>query len=95
MVIEQTPIQEIKTNLTNEKGVSLYVKREDLNHPEISGNKLRKLLYNLKAAKEQGFKKLLTFGGAFSNHIYATAAAGKLFDFQTVGIIRGERNTYC
>lgn len=92
MVIEQTPIQEIKTNLTQEKGVSLYIKREDLNHPHISGNKLRKLFYNLKAAKEQGVKKLLTFGGAFSNHIYATAAAGQLYGFDTVGIIRGEEH---
>ncbi len=90
MLIEQTPIQEIQNELTLEKGVSLYIKREDLNHSEISGNKLRKLNYNLKEAKESGFKKLLTFGGAFSNHIYATAAAGKLFGFQTVGIIRGE-----
>ena len=92
MNIQHTPIQEIRTSLTQEKGVELYVKREDLNHPDISGNKLRKLQYNLKAAKEQGFHKLLTFGGAFSNHIYATAAAGQLFDFETIGIIRGEEH---
>lgn len=66
------------------------IKREDLNHPVISGNKWRKLKYNLQEAQKQGHKKLLTFGGAFSNHIYATAGAGKEFGFETIGIIRGE-----
>jgi len=65
------------------------VKREDLVHPYLSGNKWRKLKYNLLEALKQQNRKLLTFGGAHSNHIYATAAAGKLFDLQTIGIIRG------
>ena len=76
--------------LENNKDVSLYIKREDLLHPIISGNKFRKLKYNLEEAKKKGFKKLLTFGGAFSNHILAVAAAGKEFGFETTGIIRGE-----
>ncbi|HET8809618.1 MAG TPA: pyridoxal-phosphate dependent enzyme [Flavobacteriaceae bacterium] len=71
-------------------GISLYLKREDLLHPEISGNKFRKLKCNLLEAKKQGKTKLLTFGGAFSNHILATAAAGKEFGFETIGVIRGE-----
>ena len=70
--------------------VELYIKRDDLNHPLISGNKLRKLKYNLIEASEKGFSKIVTFGGAFSNHILATAAAGKEFGFETIGVIRGE-----
>jgi 1-aminocyclopropane-1-carboxylate deaminase/D-cysteine desulfhydrase-like pyridoxal-dependent ACC family enzyme len=61
-----------------------------MNHPAISGNKLFKLKHNLDAAKNENKKILLTFGGAFSNHIAATAAAGKEFGFNTIGIIRGE-----
>ena len=57
--------------------ISLTIKREDQLHPEISGNKYRKLKYNLLEAKKQQKKTLLTFGGAYSNHIAATAAAGK------------------
>ena len=70
--------------------VSLYVRREDLIHPFVSGNKFRKLKYNLIQARKEGKTKLLTFGGAFSNHIAAVAAAGKEFGFETVGIVRGE-----
>lgn len=70
--------------------VSLYVKREDLIHPFISGNKYRKLKYNLIQAKEEGQTTLLTFGGAFSNHIAAVAYAGKENGFKTIGVIRGE-----
>ncbi|MDO6761367.1 pyridoxal-phosphate dependent enzyme [Tamlana sp. 2_MG-2023] len=76
-------------NLPN-KGVELYIKREDAIHPFVSGNKYRKLKYNLQEAEKQGAKTLLTFGGAFSNHIAAVAAAGRLFDFKTIGVIRGE-----
>jgi 1-aminocyclopropane-1-carboxylate deaminase len=65
-------------------GIELYIKREDLLHPIISGNKFRKLKYNLLEAKRLGFKKLLTFGGAFSNHIVAVAGAGKEFGFETI-----------
>ena len=71
-------------------GIELYIKREDQLHPIISGNKFRKLKYNLSAAKHQNKKVLLTFGGAFSNHIVAVAGVGKEFCFETIGIIRGE-----
>lgn len=80
------------TNLEVE-GISLFIKREDLLHPEISGNKYRKLKYNLIKAKGDGFTTLLTFGGAFSNHIAAVAAAGKKYDFKTIGVIRGDELT--
>ena len=73
-----------------EKNITLALKREDLIHPIVSGNKYRKLKYNLLSAKEKGLKTLLTFGGAFSNHILAVAAAGKENGFKTIGIIRGE-----
>lgn len=78
-----------RINLPN-KAVELYIKREDKIHPFVSGNKYRKLKYNLLEAKGKGFDTLLTFGGAFSNHIAAVASAGKLFGFKTIGIIRGE-----
>ena len=70
--------------------ISISIKREDLLHPIISGNKFRKLKYNLKEAIKQKKSKLLTFGGAFSNHILAVAAAGKEAGFETIGIIRGD-----
>ena len=70
--------------------VSLYIKREDLLRPNISGNKFRKLKYNLAQAKSENKETLLTFGGAFSNHILAVAAAGNEQGFRTIGIIRGE-----
>ena len=79
--------QKISLENTN---TSLYIKREDLLHPHISGNKFRKLKYNLAQAKSENKKTLLTFGGAFSNHILAVAAAGKEQGFKTIGIIRGE-----
>jgi 1-aminocyclopropane-1-carboxylate deaminase len=70
--------------------ISLDIKREDLIHPHISGNKFRKLKYNLLEAKSKSFQTLLTFGGAYSNHIAATAAAGNEYGFKTIGVIRGE-----
>jgi 1-aminocyclopropane-1-carboxylate deaminase len=76
--------------LTFANNITLTVKREDLLHPHISGNKFRKLKYNILQAKAEGKTALLTFGGAFSNHIAATAAAGKAYGFGTIGIIRGE-----
>ncbi|MEA5618547.1 pyridoxal-phosphate dependent enzyme [Cronbergia sp. UHCC 0137] len=80
------PIQQIY----NEDGVEVYVLRLDLMHSWVNGNKWFKLKYNLLEAKERDFSTILTFGGAFSNHIFATAAAGKLFGFNTIGVIRGE-----
>ena len=70
--------------------VQLTVKRLDLIHPQISGNKFFKLKYNLLEAKQQNLNQVLTFGGAYSNHIAATAYAAHYFGFQSIGIIRGE-----
>lgn len=85
-----TPVQEIFAPLLDQHGIRLLVKREDQNHLHISGNKWWKLKYNLAEAKRQGKKILLTFGGAYSNHIYSTAAAANECGFQSIGIIRGE-----
>lgn len=68
----------------------LDIKREDLLHPIISGNKYRKLKYIIADINSMSQKRMLTFGGAYSNHIAAVAAAGKLYGIQTIGIIRGE-----
>lgn len=74
-----------------EKNVRLFIKREDLTHPEISGNKYWKMFYNVKKylEKEVSERKIITFGGAFSNHIAAAAALGREFGIETLGIIRG------
>lgn len=71
-------------------GITLTIKREDLIHSHIAGNKWRKFKYNLLAARQEKQQVLLTFGGAYSNHIAAVAAAGQEFGFKTIGIIRGE-----
>lgn len=73
-----------------QNSISVSIKREDLIHPIVSGNKFRKLKYNLIQAKAENQDTILTFGGAFSNHIAAVAFAGKEQDFKTIGIIRGE-----
>jgi 1-aminocyclopropane-1-carboxylate deaminase len=70
--------------------ISVTIKREDLIHPFVSGNKFRKLKYNLLQAKEENQRTLLTFGGAYSNHIAAVAFAGKEKGFKTIGIVRGD-----
>ncbi len=85
-----SPLTSLTSDFLHKKGVNLWVKREDLIHPHLSGNKWRKLEFNLEEMKHQEKKGILTFGGAYSNHIYAVAAAGELFDFPTIGIIRGE-----
>ena len=80
--------QKITYELANE--ITLEIKREDLLHPFVSGNKFRKLKYNVVQAKAENHSVLLTFGGAFSNHIAAVAYAGKEQGFETIGVIRGE-----
>lgn len=86
----RTPVHEVHDQLLDLAGVRLLIKREDLNHPTVSGNKWWKLKYNLKEALEQNHHTLLTFGGSFSNHIYATAAAAGKLGLQSIGVIRGE-----
>jgi 1-aminocyclopropane-1-carboxylate deaminase len=92
---EPSPVELLPIPEATAAGVRLYLKRDELLRMgprlALSGNKWRKLQYNLQAAQEQGYQKLLTFGGAYSNHIAATAGAGAQFGFDTIGIIRGER----
>ena len=83
-------IQPVDIGLFSLGGFKLDILREDLLHPIISGNKFRKLKFNLIEAQQKEFKTILTFGGAYSNHIAATAAAGKMFGIATIGVIRGE-----
>jgi 1-aminocyclopropane-1-carboxylate deaminase/D-cysteine desulfhydrase-like pyridoxal-dependent ACC family enzyme len=84
------PLVRIQEDFLAQKNIQIYLLREDLTHPEISGNKWRKLKYNLQLAKADGFHQLLTFGGMYSNHIAACAAAGRDFGFKTIGVLRGE-----
>lgn len=80
------------TEIPLEKNIQLFLKREDLIHAQISGNKFWKLVYNIDFYVNQSpeMPLIITFGGAYSNHIFAVAALGKEFNFQTLGIIRGE-----
>ncbi len=85
-----TPLIQIKDNHTATSEVSLYIKRDDLVHPEISGNKWRKLKYNLLKSEVDNLLPVITFGGAFSNHLYATASACHEAGLPSVGIVRGD-----
>lgn len=82
--------QQVQLAVLEEKQVELWIKREDQIHTEVSGNKFRKLKYNVFEAEKLGYKTLLTFGGAYSNHIAATAAAAYEEGFKSVGVIRGD-----
>ena len=84
------PNQALSLPVFEKMGVQVFVKREDLLHAEVSGNKFRKLKYNLQQAQKEGCDGLLTFGGAFSNHLAATAAAAHAYGFQSVGVVRGD-----
>ena len=88
-------IPEISISITEiplQKNVQLFLKREDLIHPNISGNKYWKLFYNINNYLNENPENpfIITFGGAYSNHIAATAALGKEFHLKTLGVIRGE-----
>lgn len=87
MALLPSPIFELPL----QNGLRIWVKRDDLIHPLISGNKWRKLKFNLEQAANLGHSTLLTFGGAYSNHLAATAAAGKEYGFNTAAVVRGER----
>jgi 1-aminocyclopropane-1-carboxylate deaminase len=75
------------------QGIRLLLWRDDLLNPDLPGNKARKLKYNLQQARAEGHTRLLTFGGAYSNHLAAVAAAGRLHGFETIGLVRGEEHT--
>ena len=85
-----SPVTQIKTPLLIEKKIKLFIKRDELIHPIIQGNKWRKLKYNLIEAHKINANTLLSFGGAYSNHLHALAYAGKQLGIKTIGIIRGE-----
>lgn len=85
-----SPVEVLDDERLAAAGVRVLLKRDDRIHPDLPGNKWRKLKYNLEAAQAAGATTLLTFGGAYSNHIRAVAAAGALCGFETVGVIRGE-----
>jgi 1-aminocyclopropane-1-carboxylate deaminase len=87
-----SPLQEITDPELRAGPLRLFLKRDDLISPDLPGNKWRKLKYNLEAARRDRHRTLLTFGGAYSNHIRATAAAGERFGFATIGVIRGEEH---
>lgn len=86
-----SPLQQIQDSILDKKKIQLWIKRDDLIHADVQGNKWRKLKYNIQEAKRSNKKYILTFGGAYSNHIYATAAAGQLYNINTIGIVRGEK----
>ncbi|MDB9712497.1 pyridoxal-phosphate dependent enzyme [Flavobacteriaceae bacterium] len=88
-VILKNSVNEM-VDITNNYGLQLFIKRDDKIHNIISGNKYRKLKFNLINAKALGYKGLLTFGGAYSNHIPAVAYAAEKNDFKSIGFIRGE-----
>jgi len=85
-----SPLQETDDEGFARLGVRLLLKRDDLIHPALPGNKWRKLAPNLRAALDGGHRSLLTFGGAYSNHLRATAAAGALLGLATTGVVRGD-----
>jgi 1-aminocyclopropane-1-carboxylate deaminase len=87
---DPTLLQPIPHPAAIRHGVRLLLWRDDLRHPDLPGNKARKLQYNLQAARAQRHTRLLTFGGAYSNHLAAVATAGRLFGFETIGLVRGE-----
>ena len=76
-------------NINKEK-LMLFVKRDDLIHPEISGNKFRKLKYNIEKAKAHRCESIISYGGAYSNHLLALAAVGRLEHLKTIGVVRGD-----
>lgn len=86
----KSPLEGLIINDLREHGVRVYIKRDDLIDTFLSGNKWRKLHFNLLEAFRLNKSTILTFGGAYSNHIYAVAAAGRQFGLKTIGIIRGE-----
>jgi 1-aminocyclopropane-1-carboxylate deaminase len=87
-----SPLQALRDERLRDAGIEVWLKRDDLIHPDLPGSKWRKLKYNLAEARRAGQRTLLTFGGAYSNHLRATAAAGCHFGFATIGVVRGEEH---
>ncbi len=88
------PVQKLILPLAQKNGIDIFVKREDLIHPFVSGNKWRKLKYNLLEAETTDCTTLLTFGGAYSNHLLATACAAAMCGFKSKGLVRGDEKSH-
>ncbi|MGR9100682.1 MAG: 1-aminocyclopropane-1-carboxylate deaminase/D-cysteine desulfhydrase, partial [Gammaproteobacteria bacterium] len=84
-------LQKINDPLLADCDIELWMKRDDLLHPVISGNKWRKLKFILNHALSLGTDTIISMGGAYSNHLHALAYAGKILGLKTIGIVRGER----
>ncbi|WP_416346190.1 1-aminocyclopropane-1-carboxylate deaminase/D-cysteine desulfhydrase [Aquimarina sp. ERC-38] len=84
------PQTQLRSDFLDKHKITLTVIREDCIDKEVSGNKFRKLKYNFKEAIKGNYKSILTFGGAYSNHIAAVAKAGNICNIPTIGVIRGE-----
>ncbi len=87
-----SPVERVPDERLAAAGVELWLKRDDLIHPDVPGSKWRKLKYNLTQAAASGADTLLTFGGAYSNHLRAVAAVGASYGFATIGVVRGEEH---
>ncbi len=90
MIKINSPVEPLNFELFKQKQISVYIKRDDLIHPFISGNKWRKLKYTLADAQQKNKNHLVSFGGAYSNHLNALACAGAMFGFKTTAFIRGD-----
>ena len=87
-----TSITKINSNFLQKKSVDVFIKRDDLIHKIVSGNKWRKLKYNFQEANLRGYDSILSFGGAYSNHLHALSYACNMMNFKSIGVIRGEKN---
>ena len=90
-----SPIEEISNDLCKKKNVKLFIKRDDLINPFISGNKWRKLKEYIEFAQKNNLSGFISFGGAFSNHLYALAYLGNKLNYRTIGIVRGDELNEC
>ena len=88
--IKRSEVNSFALRNINKEKLMLFVKRDDLIHPEISGNKFRKLKYNIEKAKKHHCETVISYGGAYSNHLLALAAVGRLEHFKTIGVVRGD-----
>jgi 1-aminocyclopropane-1-carboxylate deaminase len=91
--LAEAPIEQVRHSLLDQTGLMLWVKREDLLHPVISGNKWRKLKFNLRHALELEYDHVISMGGPWSNHLHALAWTGHQLGIKTTGIIRGEKTS--
>lgn len=90
-IAQLAPVQVLNWPLMEKHGIAIALKREDLLHPQLGGNKFYKLHGHLRRHQQKPTQPILSFGGAYSNHLYALAAAGRVYGFPTIGVVRGER----